>query len=111
MSLSYWVCVAITVISAAVSFGYAVAAFRTAVPASKNASDYALARSTALLAVALAAFFVNSAGFAAAVAVAMVLVQAIDAGIGARIRDPLKTYGPALTAVANLAALVWMVAA
>lgn len=36
----------------------------------------------------------------------MTIVQAGDAVIGVRIRDRLKTVGPALTAAANLAALV-----
>lgn len=65
----------------------------------------------ALLAVASTALFVGSVGFVAAGAVAMVVVQAIDAAIGMGIRHRLKTYGPALTALCNLAALVWMVAA
>jgi len=38
----------------------------------------------------------------------MVLVQALDAGVGAATKDRLKTFGPAATAAANLVVLVWM---
>jgi hypothetical protein len=38
----------------------------------------------------------------------MIIVQAGDAAIGARIRDRMKTLGPAGTAVLNLAAIVWL---
>ncbi|WP_246490566.1 hypothetical protein [Brevibacterium oceani] len=111
MDISYWVCAGITVISAAVSFGYSLAGLRTSDAPSKTASRYAFSRSVALLAVALTALFAGSVGFVAAAAIAMVLVQTIDAVIGAGIHDRLKTYGPALTALFNLAALVWMLVA
>jgi len=108
---SYWVCAAITLVSAAVSFGYSLAGVRTPDPTAKTPLRYALSRSVALLAVALTAMFTGSVGFVAAVAAAMTIVQAIDAVIGALIPDRLKTLGPALTAVFNLAALAWMLAA
>lgn len=43
-----------------------------------------------------------------AIAAAMVVVQAADAVVGVSIRDRVKTFGPAFTALAGLAALVWM---
>jgi hypothetical protein len=39
----------------------------------------------------------------------MIIVQAFDAAIGLTIKDRMKTFGPAGTAVANLAALLWLV--
>ena len=41
----------------------------------------------------------------------MIIVQACDAVIGWTIKDHMKTFGPAGTAVANLAALIWLVGA
>ncbi|PJJ55304.1 hypothetical protein CLV54_3194 [Compostimonas suwonensis] len=71
---------------------------------------YAFARSLALLVVAIVALFTGSVAFVAAIAIAMVIVQVADAVIGVRIRDRLKTVGPAATALVDLAALVWMLA-
>jgi hypothetical protein len=109
VSLEFWLCVAITAISAYVGLGYSIAGLRGADPRSQAGFMYALARSAALAVAATIAPFTSSIGFVAAVAVVMVLVQGADAVVGLRIRDSLKTYGPAATAVANAVALVWMV--
>ncbi|MBC7723672.1 MAG: hypothetical protein H7146_02845 [Burkholderiaceae bacterium] len=69
---------------------------------------YAFARSIALLAVAVAALVVGSVPFLVAIAGAMVIVQAADAVIGGITRDRVTTVGPALTAVAGLATLIWL---
>jgi hypothetical protein len=37
----------------------------------------------------------------------MVVVQALDAVVGATIRDRMKTFGPASLGMLNLVALVW----
>lgn len=111
MTLAAWSCAAITVISAAVSFGYSIAGLRTSPPEGRTPSMYAVSRSVALLTVAVVALFTRSEPFIAAIAIAMVIVQAGDAVIGSRIHDRLKTIGPAATAAANLATLVWMRAA
>jgi hypothetical protein len=42
------------------------------------------------------------------IALAMVIVQAVDAIIGVRIHDRLKTIGPAATSLANAVALIWL---
>lgn len=39
----------------------------------------------------------------------MIILQLLDAGVGVTIGDRMKTFGPAAIAVANLAALVWLV--
>jgi hypothetical protein len=108
MTTAMWVCSLLTIVSAGVSLGYAAAGLRAAQGQEKLSSSYALARSAALMLVALAAPLTSSLGFIAAAAIAMIVVQALDAVIGARSGDRLKTIGPALTAVANAAALVWM---
>lgn len=110
MSVAFWFCAALSLVSASVSFGYAAAGARVAVDAARPPALYALARSTALVAVAIIAIFSGATPFVAAVAVAMIFVQTLDALIGASIRDRIKTVGPALTAAANAAALVWLLA-
>jgi len=57
MPLSYWICAAITAVSAFVSLGFSIAALRPADGASLTASRYATARSIALVVVAVVAFF------------------------------------------------------
>lgn len=109
MPLAFWICVAITAISAYVSLGYSIAGLRGSDDdAARTASKYALARSSALAVAATVAPFTQAVAFLVAVAVAMIVVQASDAVIGAGLRDRLKTIGPALTAAANAAALVWL---
>jgi hypothetical protein len=49
----------------------------------------------------------GSLGFIAAAAVGLICVQALDAVIGGRSGDRLKTIGPAVIAVANTAVLIW----
>ncbi len=106
MPLAFWVCGAVTVISAFVSLGYSVAGLRGADAAARTGSTYAFARSLALAVVAVVAPFTGSVPFVAAVAVAMIVVQGADAVIGALLRDRLKTVGPAATAVAHAAVLL-----
>ncbi|WP_241681030.1 hypothetical protein [Pseudactinotalea terrae] len=108
MPLAFWVCAAVTAISAIVSLSYSIVGLVAAPETDRTASMYASARSAALAVVAVAAVFVGSVPFLTAVASAMVVVQAADAVVGRRIRDRLKTIGPATTAAANLAALIWM---
>ena len=110
MSAGFWVCAAVTAISSLVSLGYSIAGLRAASGQGVVPSRYAAARSLALAVVAVAAVFVSSVPFLAAIAVAMILAQAVDAAIGVPQRDRLKTWGPALTALVNLIALVWMLA-
>jgi hypothetical protein len=43
------------------------------------------------------------------VAVGMIILQVLDAGVGVAISDRMKTFGPAAIAVTNLAALVWLI--
>lgn len=106
MSAGFWVCAAITTVSAFVSLGYAVAALGGPPGAAATNAMYAFTRSAALAVAAVVVLFTQSPSWLRAVALAMVLVQAGDAVVGAQLRDRLKTIGPALTATANLVALV-----
>jgi len=108
MSAAFWVCATITVVSAFVSLGYSIAALAAADASSRTSSMYASARSLALAVSAIVALFARSDSYLEAIAVTMVIVQAADAVIGARIRDRLKTFGPAATSLANAAALLWV---
>ena len=49
-------------------------------------SEYALSRSIALVVISVAATLVGSNGFLAAAALAMIIVQGLDAVVGARAR-------------------------
>lgn len=108
MSLAAWVCSLVTVASAGVSLGYAVAGLRAAAGAARTPSSYALTRSVALTLVAVVAPMTGSVGFIAAAAVAMILVQALDSVVGAQVHDRVKTVGPAITAIVNAVALIWL---
>jgi len=111
MDAAFWVCAAITAISSFVSLGYSIAGLRAAAGQAVVPSRYAAARSLALAVVAVVALFAAAVPFVAAVAIAMIVVQAVDAVIGIPQRDTLKTWGPAITAIVNLAALIWMLVA
>jgi hypothetical protein len=103
---SFWICAAMTILNAMVSAGFAVA---TVVQDSgKSPALYALSRSLALFAVAIGAVVFKSKPAVAALAVAMVLVQLADTGIGMIMHDASKTFGPLFLALATLAALVQM---
>ena len=110
MSVAFWICASVTVISSLVSGVYALIGFRAATRESRVPSMYALARSVALFIVAVIGLLSASIAFEAAAALALILVQGFDAGIGRVISDRVKTFGPAITALANVAALVWMLA-
>lgn len=108
MSPAFWTCAAITAVSAYVSLGYSIAGLRGAEGAARTGSMYAFSRSLALAITATVAPFTRAVAFVGAIALTMVVVQALDAVIGSRLHDRLKTIGPAVTAIADLGALVWL---
>jgi hypothetical protein len=69
---------------------------------------YALSRSVALAAVSLVPLISQTRSSLLTIALAMVIVQALDAVVGGTIRDRMKTFGPALLGALNLVALVWL---
>jgi hypothetical protein len=68
---------------------------------------YALSRSVALAAVSLVHLISQTRSSLLTIALAMVIVQALDAIVGGIVRDRMKTVGPASLDALNLVALVW----
>jgi hypothetical protein len=108
MTNSFWVCAAVTVLSAAVSAGFSIVAVFNADEKQRTIAYYASARSLALLLSSLAPLVTRSTPWLAAVACSMILIQACDAAIGAMSRDGMKTFGPGALGALNLAALLWL---
>jgi hypothetical protein len=69
---------------------------------------YALSRSVALAAVSLVPLITQTRSSLFTIALAMVIVQTLDAVVGGTMRDRMKTFGPALLGALNLVALVWL---
>lgn len=107
---AYWCCAAFTLISSLVSLGYSVAAVRENGSGRAVTAEYALSRSVALTSISAVPLFGQRHDWLVAASVAMIVVQAADVIIGARVRDRLKTFGPAATAACNLALLAWYLA-
>jgi hypothetical protein len=110
MNLPFLLCAAITSVSACISLGFSIAAVRSAAGEARTLALYSFARSVALALFAIASSAVFSVSWLEAAACCMIVVQAIDAAIGVAIKDRMKTFGPAFTAVFNLAGLIWMLA-
>jgi hypothetical protein len=68
---------------------------------------YALSRSVALAAVSLVPLISQTRSSLLTIALAMVIVQALDAIVVGIVRDRMKTFGPASLGALNLVALVW----
>ncbi len=101
---AYWICLAITATSAAVSLGYSVHAVGT--DRANRLGQYAGARSAALMIATVVVAIAHTRSGLVPVAAAMVAVQALDAIIGVSTRKLEKIVGPAVLALVNLAALL-----
>jgi hypothetical protein len=110
MTLPFLVCACVTAISAVVSLGFSIAAVLAADGEAWTMALYACARSLALVAVSAAPFFTGSVSWLLAIASAMTIVQACDTAVGVKIKDTMKTFGPAVTALVNAAAAIWLIA-
>ena len=109
MTLPFIFCASITAISAIISLGFSIAAVLGATDTARTMALYVCARSTALVIASAVPFLTGSTGWLEAMAWSMIIVQAGDAIIGGTIRDPMKTYGPAGTAILNLIAVIWLI--
>jgi hypothetical protein len=67
---------------------------------------YACARSMALVIASVVPFLTGSTDWLQAIAWSMIVVQTCDAVIGTTIKDRMKTFGPAGTALLNLGAVI-----
>jgi len=106
MTLPFIVCASITALSAIISFGFSISAALGATDLARTMALYACARSTALMIASAVPFLTGSNGWLQAIAWSMIIVQACDAVIGGTTKNPMKTYGPAGTALLNLVAVV-----
>jgi hypothetical protein len=109
MTVPFIVCATVTAISAVISFGFSVAAVLGLTGEGRTIALYACARSVALMVVSAVPFLTGSTQWLQAIAWSMIIVQACDAFIGLTIKDRMKTFGPAGTALLNLAAVIWLV--
>ena len=110
MTPSFVCCATVTVVSAAVSLGFSLASTRGAAHAERSLAPYASARSFALLAASVAAFWAASLPWLELTAGCVIIVPTGDAAIGVTIRNHMKTVKPAMTAIFNIAALPWLLA-
>lgn len=104
----YYLCGMVTLISAAVSFGFAVASFFAAKSEQSTAlvnAKYALSRSASLLLVAIGLLIFKEPSFLIGLSAVMIFVQLFDGVIGIKI-SPFKTVGPLITAVGNTVVLI-----
>ena len=111
MNLPFIFCASITAISAIISLGFSITAALGATGTARTMALYACARSAALVIACAVPFLTGSTGWLLAMAWSMIIVQACDAVIGGTIKDPVKTYGPAVTALLNLVAVIWLIQA
>jgi uncharacterized membrane protein len=71
---------------------------------------YAISRSVALAVVSVVPLISQTRSSLLTIALAMVIVQALDAVVGGTISNRMKTLGPASLGALNLLALVWFLA-
>lgn len=111
MTLAFIACAVVTTLSAVISLGFSAAATSRESGQTRTMALYASSRSLAITLISLVPFVTGSTPWLEAVAVGMIIVQFCDTGVGVVTNDRMKIIGPATTAVANLAVLVWAVAA
>ena len=104
---AFWICYAVTVISAGVSLAFSVVAV---VFGGLEATDalYATSRSIALVVLALVAPLFRSDDALLALAAAMTIVQGIDTFVGAVQGDVAKTVVPAALCLVTIVAATFL---
>jgi hypothetical protein len=108
MSIPLLFCTLITAMSAVISLGFSIAATFNTANEVRNMALYTCARSVALVLVSAVPFFTGSTPWLQAIACSMIIILVCDAAIGVIIKDRMKTFGPAVTALLNLAAVIWL---
>jgi hypothetical protein len=103
---AYWLCAGFTLFSALVSAGFSLFALRMV--GGHEYALYAASRSVALPFAAAFAMATRSRGGVAAIAIAMTLIQLLDAIIGFQLHDPGRAYGPLILSGINFGLLLWM---
>lgn len=108
MTVPFIFCASITAISAVTSLGFSIEAAQRATGPARTMALYACARSVALAIASAVPFLTGSTEWLQAIAWSMIIVQACDALVGMTIKDCMKTFGPAGTALLNLVAVIWL---
>jgi hypothetical protein len=103
---AYWLCAGFTLFSALVSAGFSLFALRMV--GGHEYALYAASRSVGLPFAAVFAMATRSRGGVAAIAIAMTLIQLLDAIIGFRLNDLGRAYGPLTLSAMNFGLLLWM---
>ena len=109
MTTPFLVCATVTAVSAFVSLGFSIASVPGTNGQTRTLALYTCARSIAFAIITVVPLATGWSLWLEAVAAGMTIVQVLDAGVGVTIKDPKKTFGPAAIAVANLAALAWLI--
>jgi hypothetical protein len=107
---AFWICAGITAASALVSLGFSTAAVLPIRHQARTNAMYVLSRSVALAAVSLVPLIGQTRWSLVTIALAMVIVQALDAIVGGIVGDRMKAFGPASLGALNLVSLVWFLA-
>lgn len=107
--INYYLCALVTFASAFTSLGFSIAAYRNVNNSTRISEMYTLSRSFALALASVIPIIYHTVQWLSAIAIIMIIVQAIDAYIGVKLKDLLKTYGPAMTSLLNLCAFVWLI--
>ncbi len=105
---AFWICAGVTAVSALVSLGFTTAAVLSVRHQARTNAMYTLSRSVSLAAVSLVPPISQTRYSLLTIALAMAIVQALDAIVGGIVRDRMKTFGPAALGATNLVALVWL---
>lgn len=106
---AFWICYAITAVSAVIGVAYAIIAVTDGGVEADNANAlYAASRSVALVVLVLVAPLFRSDAALLALAVAMTIVQGLDAFVGAIQGDVAKTIGPAALCLVTIIAATFL---
>ena len=108
MNIPFLSCALITAVSAVISLGFSITAVVNTADEVRDMALYVCARSVALVIASAVPFLTGSTPWLLAIASSMIIVQICDAAIGVVIKDRMKTFGPAGTALLNLAAVTWL---
>lgn len=108
MTAPYLVLAVITLASTLPSAYFSARELRNPDAEARRVGRYLVVRSVALVLVAVVPLVHHSVGWLAAVAVAMIIVQASDAVLGLARKQTRFVIGPAVTAAATVAALLWL---
>ena len=109
MTTPFIICATVTAASAFVSLGFSIASVPRAHGQIRTLALYTCARSIAFAIISVVPFATGWRLWLEAVAVGMIILQVLDAGVGVANRDRMKTFGPAGIGATNLAALVWLI--